>query len=258
MIAFSGFDVLDPELPVALGQLGEQLRPNRPPAADVRVVRRDVLDAVRRPVGHEHDGARVMSTALRGALVNEPDQPAEIVGVGLREHAVAEVEDVPGPPAGAREHVERRRLDALPGPEQHRGIEVPLHRRSGARGEPALVERDAPVEADRVAAGGGHRREQVGGAGAEVDRRHVDGREHARRIGRDELLVVGDREGADPGVEELDRVCAGRRLRRDVAAERVGQPVEQRVPDRRLAVHQLLRLERSRGSASPRRGSRRR
>ena len=41
--------VLDPEPPVALGQFLEQLGPNRPPAANVRVVGRHVLDPLGDP-----------------------------------------------------------------------------------------------------------------------------------------------------------------------------------------------------------------
>ena len=69
--------------------------------------------------------------------------------------------------------------------------------------------------ADHVAAGGGHRREQAGGAGAEVDRRHVDARARIRAdVRRDVLLVVCRREHADPRVEELDDVGSRADLRR--------------------------------------------
>ena len=47
--------VLDAEPPVPLDELREALRPDRAPAADVRVVRRHVLQALRRPVRHQHD-----------------------------------------------------------------------------------------------------------------------------------------------------------------------------------------------------------
>ena len=67
----------------------------------------------------------------------------------------------PGRPPRAREHVERRRLDPLPGAEQDARVEVPLHRALVPTARPAVVERDAPVEADRVAAGRGHLGEQA-------------------------------------------------------------------------------------------------
>ena len=102
---------------------------------------------------------------------------------------------------------------ALPRPEQQRGIEVALHAAVVADERPAVVERDAPVEADDVAARARHRRQQRRRAGAEVDRRHVDAREDARRPRRDELLVVRRRQNADPRVEELHHVCACANLR---------------------------------------------
>jgi hypothetical protein len=60
-----GIRVLDPEAPVALGQLGDQLRSNRSPAADVCVVGRNVLDPLRRPVRHQDDGSRHVTVSSR-------------------------------------------------------------------------------------------------------------------------------------------------------------------------------------------------
>src|SRR5437879_3155601 len=68
----------------------------------------------------------------------------------LGEHAVPEVEDVSGPPPGARQDVAHPLGERGAGREQGRGVEVPLDR---PRADPAprLVERDAPVHADDVA-----------------------------------------------------------------------------------------------------------
>ena len=48
--------VLDPKAPVALDQVVEQLGSNRPAAANVGVVRRDVGKPLRRAVCHQHNG----------------------------------------------------------------------------------------------------------------------------------------------------------------------------------------------------------
>ena len=101
-------------------------------------------------------------------------------------------------------------LDALPRPEQDGRVEVALHAAVVPDRLPALVERDPPVEADHVAARRRHRRQQRRGARAEVDRRRVDRGEDLRRPRRDELLVVGGRERADPRVEQLHDVGARR------------------------------------------------
>jgi hypothetical protein len=76
-----------------------------------------------------------------------------------------------------------------------------------------------------------------------VDRGDAGGIEHARRVRSDELAVVGDGERTDPGVEQLDRVSACSGLRGDVAGELLGQPLHQRVPGRRLPVHEGLRKD---------------
>ena len=170
-------------------------------------------------------------------------QPAEHVGIGLREHAVAEVEDVTGSAAGAGEHVARAGGDALPRREQQGGVEVALHA-PHADAFPAFVEGDPPVEPDHIAAGRRHHLEERRGAGAEMDRRHprvAQRVEHARRPRRDELLVIGRRKRADPRVEQLHDVGAGTRLHKDVRRECVAQRVEERRPHVRLGVHEPLR-----------------
>ena len=79
----------------------------------------------------------------------------------------------PGRPPARRSTSRAARLDALPRAEQRGGVEIPLHAAVAATSCPALVERDPPVEADHVAAGARHRRQQRRGPGAEVDRRRA-------------------------------------------------------------------------------------
>src|SRR5262245_8001851 len=94
------------------------------------------------------------------------------------------------PPSGTAEDIPRCGLDPLPRTEQHRRVEVALHPPVLAYLGPPTIERNAPVEADDVAAGCRHVREKRRRASAEVDRRHSQRREDARRIRRDELDVV--------------------------------------------------------------------
>src|SRR5207247_10508703 len=92
---------------------------------------------------------------------------------GFRQHAVAEIEDVPGAACGALEHVAHPLLELGERREQRHWIEVPLDRPSGADPLPGGVERHTPVHTDYVAPGAGEGREKRGGVGAEVD--HRDG-----------------------------------------------------------------------------------
>ena len=135
-------------------------------------------------------------------------------------------------PASTRSH----------GPSRSAGSRLPWTPLSSpAASQPASsgTRQSSPSTSPPVAAS--EREQRRRGARAEMDRRHVHRREDARRIRRDELGVVRRRERADPGVEQLDRVGAGRRLRGDVPGELLRQPFHQRVPDLRLAVHQRLR-----------------
>ena len=90
-----------------------------------------------------------LDTRAHRPLLHECGKLGQHTGIGLRQHAVAEVEDMPAPVARPLEHVERRRFDALPGAEENRRVEVALHRWCEL---PAELEGDAPVEADHVAA----------------------------------------------------------------------------------------------------------
>src|SRR5690242_4976080 len=116
----------------------------------------------------------------------------------MRWHSVPKVEYMTRPPSGTLENSARFGLDSLPRSEQDRRIEVALHAALVADLVPAAIERNAPVEADHIAAGGGHVTQKRRRSGAKVNRRRGDGVEDARRVGRDELLVVRRRQRADP------------------------------------------------------------
>src|SRR5262249_26694885 len=125
----------------------------------------------------------------RSARPNQLYQPREDSWIGVRKHAVAEIEDVAGTAACAAEDIERPGLDALPGAQQGRRVEVALNTAVADLG-PGAVELDAPVDADYVAAGRGHVPKQRGSAGAEMDRRNLDCRQDPRGVRRDELVVI--------------------------------------------------------------------
>ena len=152
------------------------------------------------------------TASLRHAheLLHEPrSSRVRTPGSVLRQHAVTEVEDC-RPPARPREHVERLAPRRAPtGRAARPGRGCPARR---------VLRRRRPAASSGSASRGRSRRRRrararaaaLGRAGAEVDRRHVDRGEDARGVRRDELLVVGGRERADPRVEELDHVGAGR------------------------------------------------
>src|SRR5471032_472768 len=82
-----------------------------------------------------------------GLLVDERRKASEVVAGGLREHAVAEVEDVAGPPCREREDLPCLAGNDVEGCEHHARIQVALN---GAVADPApcFVQRKAPVDAD--------------------------------------------------------------------------------------------------------------
>ena len=149
----------------------------------------------------------------------------------------------PGPAGGAREHVERRRLDALPRAEEHAPSRFPCTPRSSptaSQPQSSGIRQSSPITsppASRICSSS---------VAVPVPKWIVgqsDGGEDPRRVRLHELDVVGRRERADPGVEELDHVGAGPHLAADVARERVGELLHQRVPQLRLGVHQPLHVQ---------------
>jgi hypothetical protein len=91
-----------------------------------------------------------------------------------RKHPVPEVEHVAVAAGRACEHVAGASVDDVRRREHDRRVEVPLDREAGADPAPGLVERNAVVHADRRHARYAHRREQLPGADAEVDRRDAE------------------------------------------------------------------------------------
>ena len=152
--------------------------------------------------------------------MHERAQPAEHVGVGVGHDAVAEVEDVARAAGRAREHVERRRLDPLPRPEEDGAVEVALHAAVVAdRSQPQSsgIRQSSPITsppASRICSS------SVAVPVPKWIVGHVDRGEDARRVRLHELLVVRRRERADPRVEELDHVGAGAHLRPRRSARR--------------------------------------
>ena len=119
--------------------------------------------------------------------------------------------------AGAREDVARGRLDPLPRPEQHRRDRgCPARRgprRRRAQPSSSAIRQSRPITSPPARA--------IAGSSVEAPvPKWIVGTSTAARIradhGRDELLVVGRRERADPRVEELHDVGARARLRGDV------------------------------------------
>ena len=144
---------------------------------------------------------------------------------------MAEVEDVARPAPCAREHVERALFDAVPRAEQGCGIEVALHAAFVADDAQPRSSAMRQSSADHIASCARERAEQIlRHAGAEVNRRNVGRVEDACGVRRDELVVVGGRERADPRVEELDHIGTGLCLRAHVTRELLREQLEERVP----------------------------
>ena len=231
-----------PDGPVPADQLVEELRGRGPTPADGGVERLDPLGRRRCAVGHHQHADRV---AHAGDLhagpslgVDQGRHLLEDARVGLRQDAVAQVEDVAGLAAGGPQHPAGLRRGHLPGAQAQGGIEVALHGEARPHPAPGLVEGHPPVDPDDGAAGRGHRGQQLAGAHAEEDGGHAGmgvgqlgeepagGRQH-------QLAVVVRRQDAGPAVEDLDGGGPGVQLGSQRGQGQVGEALHQLVPDSR-------------------------
>ncbi len=182
------------------------------------------------------------SLAVGGLRVDELDHPGEHVRVGLRQHAVAEVEDVPGGGPALGQHPAHLPLHHRPAGEQQRRVEVALQ--GAVRTDPAgrLVQRHPPVHPHHVRAGLRQQPQQLPGADPEVDLGYVQVgqcRQHGRAVRQHVPPVVRRRQRAGPGVEQLDRGGAGADLDPQEGRGDARQPLQQRratAPGRRASA----------------------
>ena len=147
---------------------------------------------------------------------------------------------------GAVEHVVDPRAKLTPRREQRGRVEVPLHGPLEADARPRLVQWQLPVEPDHVPAARCGVLEIRARPEREVDHRHVrtrDRREELAVVGRDVAQVVLTPERASrPGVEDLERLRPGARLREQVVGLHGRELRQQPPPRRRLGEHECLRL----------------
>ena len=158
--------------------------------------------------------------ALPGGVEEELDALLR----GTHQHAVSEVEDVPRG-TGFRHDVLHRLFNRLGRREEHRRVDVPLHRLVSH--PPATVLHvDGPVQPDAVHAGGGHALEEAAGAVGVESQRHARVRRanlvnHLLDVRLRPLLPHVRGELTAPGVEDLHALRARVDLVPDVVAHRI-------------------------------------
>jgi hypothetical protein len=108
--------------------------------------------------------------------VHELDDAGEHVGVGRRQDAVTEVEDVAGSGVTLRDDPVDGRRERLPRGEEERRVEVALDRLGAAEPLDRVGQRHAVVDPDDVGPAAAMSDEQLAGADPEVDRRARRGR----------------------------------------------------------------------------------
>lgn len=166
------------------------------------------------------------------------DDAGELVRVGLRRYAVAEIQDVRARRTATLDHVAHVRLQHRPRGRQQRRVDVALHRDIRPEDRGGFVERLPPVDPHAV----GHPvethvGEERAGPDTEVDAREADTRKCRMRMRGHEGAVVGGAEGSGPAVEELDDGCSGVALRLQESARDLGEPARETVPRIRVGVH---------------------
>ena len=155
-----------------------------------------------------------------------------------------EVRDVAGA-VDLREHLEGPLADHLRARVEGAGIEVPLDPTLGRISDATRPRRiGVPVDAEDITPGGlGDLAEGPPRTGGEADDGDAGGlgdRRGTRHVREGELPIFARPERARPGVEELERLRAGRGLRDEEAPDVVGEPLHQRVREGGVGEEELL------------------
>jgi hypothetical protein len=176
-------------------------------------------------------------------LLDPFDDLDDVVDGRARYDAVAKVEDVSGSAGAESKDFANAGLEDVERGEEGDGVEVALDGSAVTDGAPALIEWDAPVEAEDVGPGLGHGGKHGGCVDAKVDDGDAEGFDALHELGgggEAVLAVVGDGERADPGVEDLDAVGAGFYLLLRVGDEDRIELLHQQRPCAVVCVHHLL------------------
>src|SRR5262245_57902014 len=148
-------------------------------------------------------------SASSGALVYMMRKRLDVFHRRIRHDPVAEVEDVSGTAARAREHIVRGGEEPIARRKQQRRIDVALYGASGSDRRPRFVQPLPPIDADHVTPGFREVAEYGGGADTEMDQRDSGIRkavEDPARVRQHELAIVAAPQAAGPGVEHLNRL----------------------------------------------------
>jgi len=143
-------------------------------------------------------------------------------------------------------HVLDRGLEHGPRGREQRRVEVALERGRTPEDPARLVEWRAVVDPDHVRPDVPHRAQQMAGPGPEVDDRYAEVayvRQGAGARRRHVPLVVVEREGAGPGVEQLHRARPGENLGAQERAGQVRRPRGEGGPRPGVAVHEAARAQ---------------
>ena len=166
---------------------------------------------------------------------------------------MAEIEDVAGASGGELQNVFGAGLQFFPVGEKQDGIQIALHGAAMFEIAPALIERDAPVEADDFGSGFIHRGKQRGAVGAKINDWRaglLQALDQGGDVRQNVAAVVFHAEAADPTVENLDDIGAGAHLGGGVLGGDVDQLAHQRIPVGRRVVHHFLGVEIVAGAAA--------
>ena len=103
------------------------------------------------------------------------DYRLDVLNGSVLQDAMTQIEDMTRTTAGSAQDVVDSLLDFRNRREEQRGIKVALHGHIAPYNVPAIVKRDAPVEADHVSPGAFHQRKKSCGVRSKMDHGHILG-----------------------------------------------------------------------------------
>ena len=122
------------------------------------------------------------------------DYTSHLIWRCVGQDAVPKIKDMSRAAIGSIKNIIDLKFEFAPGRQQKNGIQIPLDRSIVADAIPGLVNRQAPVDADDIAAAGSYFFEIGCGPRTKVDSRHASAFEHGEEFGvvrSNETRIVG-------------------------------------------------------------------
>jgi hypothetical protein len=144
--------------------------------------------------------------------MHQIDDRFDVLHRRMLQNAMAQVENVTRATARAAQNIMDALFDFRERSKEQSGIKIPLNRDIMPKSSPAIVQGNAPVQADHIPTGTLHKQKESRSICPEMDHRHIlciGGRQNSPGIRQHKIFVILRAERTHPRVEDLHSLRTG-------------------------------------------------